>query len=121
MSRAALLALVPGDAILDRHRLPNPRPSIIFGEVQELDAGFATGGVIEIIHPLHVWVKEPSLLGVRRIGWEIRQALRAKRPYLQDAFHCAGWSSTARYLRDPDGVTSHGVITVAATLSGGGL
>lgn len=121
IARPALVALVPAAAILDRNAQPNPSPSIILGETQEVDAGFATGGVVTIYHTLHVWKVEQSLAGVRAICWQIRQALRAGRVTLEGGFVLGGWTSTVRYLRDPDGITSHGVVTVEATISGGGL
>lgn len=121
VARSELVALVPAASILDRNARPNPSPSIVLGEGQELDGGFATGGAVVILATVHIWKAEVSLAGVRRIGWEIRQALRAGRVALEGGFHLAGWSSTARYMRDPDGITSHGVLTVAATVTGGGL
>lgn len=121
VARPALVALVPAANILDRNARPNPSPSIILGETQELDGGFATGGSVQIFHTIHIWKEEVSLAGVRRIGWEIRQALRAGRVVLDGGFVLAGWSSTVRYLRDPDGKTSHGIVTVDATITGGGL
>lgn len=121
IGRAELVALVPAASILDRNARPNPSPSIILGETQELDAGLSGGGSVQVFHTVHVWKQEPSLAGVRRIGWEIRQALRAGRVQLESGFHLAGWTSTARYIRDPDGVTSHGIVTVSATITGGGL
>lgn len=121
VARPALVALVPAVNVLDRHARPAPVPSIILGETQELDGGFATGGAVQIFHTIHIWVEEPSLTGARRVGWEIRQALRAGRVALDGGFVLAGWQSTARYIRDPDGITSHGIITVDATITGGGL
>ncbi|KAF0172878.1 MAG: hypothetical protein FD162_2155 [Rhodobacteraceae bacterium] len=121
VGRAELVALVPAASILDRNARPTPSPSIILGETQELDGGFANGGSVQIVHTLHLWKEEVSLAGVRAIGWQIRQALRAGRVALEGGFVLAGWTSTARYIRDPDGVTSHGIVTVTATLTGGGL
>lgn len=121
IARPALLALVPAANILDRNARPNPSPAVILGETQEIDGGLATGGSVLIFHTLHIWKEEQSLAGVRRIGWEIRQALRAGRVALEGGFVLAGWVTTARYMRDPDGLTSHGVVTVTATITGGGL
>lgn len=121
VARSALTALVPAANILDRNTRPNPAPSIILGESQEIDGGLATGGSVEIFHTVHIWVEEPSLAGARRIGWEMRQALRAGRVALEGGFVLGGWTSTARYVRDPDGKTSHGILTVAAIVTGGGL
>lgn len=121
VARPALVALVPVANILDRNARPNPFPSIIMGESQEMEGDLATGGAVDIFQTLHLWVQEPSLMGVRQVGWEVRQALRAGRVALEGGFVLAGWSSTVRYIRDPDGVMSHGVLTVAATVTGGGL
>jgi hypothetical protein len=121
VGRSALVALVPASAILDRNARPNPSPSIILGETQEAEGSAVKGDHVKIYHTLHVWLEEPSLVGVRRIGWEIRQAIRAGRVALEGGFSLAGWSTTARYMRDPDGKTSHGVVTVSALITGGGL
>lgn len=120
IARPELLALVPAPAILDRNARPNPRPSIIIGECSEVAGDLATGGDVDLIADLHIWVEESSLTKARLIGWEVRQALRY-RVALSGGFHLAGWDSTARYLRDPDGVTSHGIVTVRARVTGGGL
>ena len=120
IARPELLALVPAAAILDRNARPNPRPSIVIGECQEVGGDLSNGGDVDIYLDLHIWFAESSLTNSRLAGWEIRQALRG-RPQLSGGFHLAGWDTTARYMRDPDGVTSHGVVTVAARVSGGGL
>lgn len=120
IARPDLLALVPALNILDRNARPNPRPSIILGECQEVAGELATGGDVDISADLHIWIEEPSLTKSRLVGWEIRQALRA-RVQLAAGFHLAGWEVSARHLRDPDGLTSHGVVTVRARVTGGGL
>lgn len=120
IARPELLLLVPAAAILDRNARPNPRPSIIMGECQEVGGDLATGGDVDIFADLHIWVEEPSTTICRLIGWEVKMALRY-RVQLGGGFHLAGWDTTARFMRDPDGVTSHGVVTVAARVTGGGL
>ncbi len=108
--------LVPAAAILDRHQRPAPSPAIILGEVQAIDDGADLARRrLRIAHTIHVWKHEPSLEGVAALCGRIRAALGAGRLALGDGFHCADLAVTSlRSLRDPDGETSHGVVTVEA-------
>ncbi|GGO55216.1 Protein of unknown function [Roseovarius pacificus] len=116
----AVTALVPSGAILDRNQRPAPDPSIILGESQEVDEGTSLQrDRTRIYHTLHIWKREPSLTGVKAICGAVRTALKADRLEL-DGYHCADWHvSSARYLRDPDGETSHGVMVVNVLVTGG--
>jgi len=117
-----VLALVPAHSILDRHAMPVPDPSIILGETVEGLAGAAGLDRVDLFHTLHVWRQEPSFEGVKQIVAAIRAAIRATRPQLEGGYHLAGWRlSSARYLRDPDGVSSHAVVVIEATVCGGAL
>ena len=112
----AVTALVPAASILDRHHRPAPSPCIVLGETQEVDAGTSLQRRhTRIYHTIHVWVREASTEGGKAIGAAIRAALRAGRLDLGAGFHCADQRlSSARYLRDPDGETTHGVLTIEA-------
>lgn len=111
----AVVALVPVTAILDRNELPAPDPSIIMGEGQSVDEGDAIArNRTRVFMDIHCWKKEPSTAGVKAISGAIRTALKA-RLALPTGFHCVDANvSSARYLRDPDGLTSHAVVTVSA-------
>ena len=111
-----VLALVPAASILDRNQRPAPSPSIILGEAQQVDEGDdMCRARLRIFHTLHIWKKEPSLAGVNAIAAEIRKAVQAGRLDLAPGFHCADQRiADMRALRDPDGETSHGVVTVEA-------
>ncbi|WP_374292760.1 DUF3168 domain-containing protein [Paenirhodobacter enshiensis] len=123
--RAALVAdggvtaLVPASKILDMNAAPAPNPSIILGESQVIDNGSSLAGDhAQIIHTLHIWKEEASLVGVKGIASAIRGAL-AGRLSLPAPYHVAGQKvASARFLRDPDGVTSHGVVTLEVLISG---
>lgn len=119
----AVTTLVPAANILDRHARPNPSPSIILGDSMEMDPGTSlTRRHTRVIHTLHVWQEAPSTEGVKLIVAAIRAAIRAGRVTLTDGWHCADLSFvSARYLRDPDGKTTHGVVTVEGVLDGGPL
>ncbi len=112
----AVVALVPVANILDRNSRPNPDPSIILGEDQGVDEGYIKRNVVRVYHTIHIWKKEPSLEGVKRIAGEIRSALGLKLQAV-DGFHFVDcYVSQSRALRDPDGETSHGIVTVEAIL-----
>ncbi len=114
ISDDVVLALVPATSILDRNSLPAPDPSIIIGEVQEVDPGTSLSrNRTRIYHTIHVWKVEPSREGVKRIIAAVRAALRSGRLDLTPDFHCADLRvSSSRTMSDPDGKTSHGVMVV---------
>lgn len=113
---SALTALVPADSILDRNERPAPDPSIIIGEGQVRDDGDTIArNRLTIYLDLHVWKRELSLAGVRGIAGQVRKAIGSARLALETGYHCADCHvSDTRYLRDPDGQTSHAVVTVQA-------
>lgn len=112
-------SLVPAANILDRNARPNPDPCIIIGEGHTLPGDDLARNVSRIFLDLHIWKKEPSLVGVKTIAGAVRDAVHATRPILAEGMVCGGWYiSGMRYLRDPDGETSHGVVTVQAVVTG---
>ena len=111
-----IVALVPAVSILDRNERPNPRPSIIMGEAQAVDEGDTIARTrVRIFMDLHMWIEEPSTAGVKVVAGAIRTALRTKLnagiPGIQivDAR-----VERTRFVRDPDGKTSHGIATINA-------
>ncbi len=114
LATPAVIALVPAEAILDRNQRPNPSPSIVLGESQAADEATSLARAhVRVFHTLHVWKREASLEGVKAIGAAIRAAIHAGRLDLGAGLHCADALVTSmRQMRDPDGETSHGVVTV---------
>lgn len=110
----AVTSLVPASSILDVNQRPSPSPSIILGESQAVDEGTSLRRAhVRVYHTIHVWKREPSLEGVKVICAAIRKAIHAGRLDLGTGLHCAdALVSSMRQLRDPDGETSHGVVTV---------
>lgn len=118
VSTAAVTALVPAASILDRHARPAPDPSIILGEGQTIEGDDLARLQQRVVLDLHAWKKEPSLAGVKAIAGAVRAALHSGRLVLDAGFHCGDLRvSHMRYLRDPDGETSHAVVTVEALVS----
>jgi hypothetical protein len=119
VATGAVTALVPAGSILDRNARPNPDPSIIIGESQSVDEGRMARDVQRIYSTLQVWKKEPGLVGVKAIAGAIRAAIHESRLAI-DGYQCGdAYVSNSRFLRDPDGETAHGVVTVETLVSGG--
>jgi len=116
VSTSAVTDLVPASAILDRNQRPAPSPSIILGEAQVLDEGDIARKRSRVFHTIHVWKLEASLAGVTAINATIREALR-DRLSLDAGHHVADlYIADSRAMRDPDGETSHGVVTLEALI-----
>jgi hypothetical protein len=111
---SAVTDLVPAASILDRNATPAPRPGIVIGECQIVDAGSSITRTREVVyHTIHVWKTEPSREGVKEIMAEVRAAIRSARLELGGPFHCADWRvSSMRTMSDPDGESSHGAMVV---------
>lgn len=116
---AAVTTLVPAASILDRNQRPAPDPSIILGEDQVIDPGISINrNVVEVHSTLHIWKTEPSLAGVKAIAGAVWKALKAGRLVLDAGYECGDCRvNDVRFLRDPDGETSHGVVTVQTLVS----
>ncbi|MBP2611415.1 DUF3168 domain-containing protein [Agrobacterium pusense] len=112
----ALTQLVPAANILDRNERPNPRPSIVIGEGQSVDEGESIARTLTRVYmDLHIWVEEPSTETSKRIAGAIRKAVNGPRFQPVDGFHFADCRIRgSRFLRDPDGQTSHAIVTIDA-------
>ncbi|NSL22841.1 DUF3168 domain-containing protein [Agrobacterium tumefaciens] len=115
-SSGDVVALVPAASILDRNERPNPRPSIVIGEGQSVDEGESIArNLTRTYMDLHIWVEEPSTEVSKRIAGAVRRAIHSAGLQLDPGFHCADCRVRgSRFLRDPDGKTSHAVVTVDA-------
>ncbi|MFV0303417.1 MAG: DUF3168 domain-containing protein [Paracoccus sp. (in: a-proteobacteria)] len=111
---------VPAAQVLDANQRPSAMPSILLGDSQAVDEGTSLNRAhMRVYHSLHVWQRETSLEGVKTIAGEIRRAIHAGRLALAAPLHCADLRvSSMRFLRDPDGEHSHGVVVVEALVSG---
>lgn len=114
----AIVALVPADNIIDGSGVLDRFPAIVLGEDQELPLG-DTPRVdrFALVHStLHVWKREPGLAGAKAIAGAIRDCL-VNATWTRDGWQCLSTDfESARFLRDPDGETAHGIINVAQTL-----
>ncbi len=111
IARTALTDLVPATSILDRNERPEVFPCILIGEGQYVadDAQCIEAG--DVYATLHVWTKEVGLVACKNIVGEIRRAVRQADDVV-DGFALSANFQDAIYLRDPDGLHSHGVVTI---------
>ncbi len=114
ISTPDITQFVPADFIVDRSSLPPLDPSIVLGEVQIVDEGTSIKrDRVRVYSTVHIWKREESLSTVRQVGWGIRAALRRGPLDLGASYQCADcFVSSQRNLRDPDGLTAHGVVTI---------
>lgn len=118
MADAGVTALVPATSILDTNQRPAPSPSVMLGEDQMVDPNLLISRTaVRVISTLHVWKKEASLAGVKAIAGAIRDAINKADLATDAGFRVSDCLvSGMRFLRDPDGETSHGVVTIDTLL-----
>lgn len=116
VSHPDIIGLLPAANILDRNERPNPRPSIVIGEGQSIDEGDSIARTLTRLYmDLHVWVEEPSTEISKRIAGAIRKGVASGKFPPVDGFHFADCRVRgSRFLRDPDGQTSHAIVTIDA-------
>lgn len=116
LANSDVIALIPADNIIDANGRPELFPRINMGEDQEFPADDVVGRYTRLLATMHVWVREPGLVGAKTITSAVRKALILQR-WNRDGLFCIDTRlQTARYLRDPDGLTAHGVITFEALI-----
>jgi len=114
---AGVTALVPATSILDRNHRPEQFPSLIIGEGQAIFAD----NVQNTYHDqafcdIHIWVSEVGLSAAKAIAGAVKDAIRTG-PWSVDGYRAVNVRTVSgRYMRDPDGMFSHTVLTVQALL-----
>lgn len=114
---AGVTALVPATSILDRNHRPEQFPSVIIGEGQAIFADNVQNSYHDqAFCDVHIWVSEIGLSTAKAIAGAVKDAIRSG-PWSADSYNVSNVRSvSARYMRDPDGMFSHTVITVEALL-----
>lgn len=112
-------SLVAVGAILDRSGRPEAFPCILIADAQAMYADRISSFHEKVFATLHVWSREEGLAGVKAIVGTIRDCLRYDRhdPLEVPGFDCRHLLfASAQFMRDPDAIHSHAVVTVEATL-----
>lgn len=113
-----LMGLVQADHVMDANGRPEIMPAIYIGEGQTVFRRWdATTHAT-----LHVWFQEPGLVQCKQAVNAIVEAVRVDAQVsgvlVLDHFTCHDLMVTqTRYLRDPHGSFSHGIVSVAGIVT----
>ncbi|KAA3500808.1 DUF3168 domain-containing protein [Rhizobium rhizogenes] len=114
VASSALTAVVPAANVRDANGLPSVFPCILIGEGQTAPGGDIARKRHDAFLDLHIWATESGLVVAKQIAGTIRAALIDTR-WEVVGLHVVDLHVTAsRFLRDPDGVHSHGIVSLAA-------
>ncbi|WP_041544697.1 MULTISPECIES: DUF3168 domain-containing protein [Chelativorans] len=114
VASSAVTSLVPATSIGDHNGLPTTFPCVIIGEGQTLPDDGISRNRHEVFADLHIWQTELGLTGAKNIAGAIRAAL-SDGPLTATGLHVVGLQiASTRFLRDPDGKHSHGVMSIRA-------
>jgi hypothetical protein len=102
--------------MLDGFGIPQRFPSIVFGEGQVVREPLTLAARHRRTYAtLHLWTK--SMPAARAIGGAVTAAVESAPLVLEDGHHAISTVvREVRFLRDPDGETAHGVLTVDCLL-----
>jgi hypothetical protein len=115
---ARLAAQCPalGGRVFDAVPQKVAHPYLAIGETQVIDDGADCIDGLEIFVTLHVWSRAVGAVEARGLCESVRLALRGWSPDLSESgCDCVDLSwRDARVMRDPDGLTTHGIVTLKA-------
>lgn len=116
VASSAVTSLVPAVNILDKTGRPEVFPCIIIGESTTLPGDLIARNDYVTHADVHIWLNEPGTVGVKQVAGAIRQVL-SDRFYTLDSHRLTDlYIESCRFLRDQDGLHSHGVLTLNARL-----
>jgi hypothetical protein len=117
LASADLMALVLADNVLDSNGRPERMPGVNIGEGQTVYRRFDSTSFAT----LHVWAQETGLTDSKAIASAIVAALKVDAQIegvlTLENFICHDLQVTqTRFMRDPHGSYSHGVVSVAGIM-----
>lgn len=118
VASADLLALVPADCILSRSSRPEAMPCILIADGNVLFADNYDDFYDTVTTEIHVWAREEGAKLAKTIVGAIRETL----PVPPFAWIIPGFTAPsvkvtgARYIRDPDNLHSHAIVSVDAIM-----
>lgn len=107
-----------GGRVLDRVPAGVAFPYIEIGDFQTVDDGAQCHDGVEVFVTLHIWSRAVGQVEAKTIAGAVRGSLHEA-----DLDLGAAWQfleiahQDTRYLKDPDGVTTHGVCTFRALVA----
>lgn len=100
-----------GQRLYDRPPENPTFPYVVYGEDHVIQADFDDCNIgWEVFTPLHVWSRKVGQPEVKRIGGSIHDVLHLNELNVSGFRLVLIEHHDTRYLRDPDGLTSHAVV-----------
>lgn len=117
-TNAGLIALIGSGRVWDHVKPGAPLPYVVIGDETALDYGSSLSDAQEHTLTVHTWSDAPSSLQVKQMQAAVRAALH-ERPLTLTAGTCTQIRQEFKEtLRDPDGITHHGVQRFRAVTEG---
>lgn len=112
----AVTALVPvGNVALDARR-PEAMPCIVIGPANVSFGDNFDQFFDEVFCDIHLWSNESGISSLKPIAAAIRGAVESGQWIVEGHNAIRVTMANARYLRDPDGIHVHGVLSIEAIL-----
>lgn len=105
-----LKALI-GDRVFDRIPSPATYPLLTIGNMQLLPESADGVDAAETVVTIHVWDQFKQADKSRKVGGAVVSALHEEELRTKNSGTQSVLLESANYLRDPDGVTNHAVLT----------
>ena len=112
IANAAFTALIPAASILDVNMRPSVMPCLLIGEGQTLPGGDLARHNHEVYLDFHIWAIEPGTVFIKQAVGALRTALADHIHTLPGLNVADAHITMARFMRDPDTVHSHAVVTL---------
>jgi len=112
VANAAFTALIPASSILDANLRPNVMPALIIGEGQTVPGGDLKRHNHEVYLDFHFWAEEAGTTFVKQAVGALRVALAESIWTIPGLSVADAHITSARFMRDPDAVHSHAVVTL---------
>lgn len=119
LADASVQALVAG-RIWGRVPREPDHPYVVLGAKQTIDADLDCAASVDVAIDVHVWSRTPGDDEAERIAAALRNSLRTA--HRADTLAVAGFrmptirAASTRTFLDPDGLTTHAVVTIEAHL-----
>jgi hypothetical protein len=110
----APLKVIIGTRLYDRVPAEVQFPYVSFGPCDGIDATIGCSNAWEITQTIDVWSRAVGFPEAKRACAEIGRALGLSQPFIPTVRTALLRVRTSRVLRDPDGLTSHGIVEVRA-------
>jgi Protein of unknown function (DUF3168) len=108
--------VMPKVFVADTGGRPEIFPYMIVGEAHTVFPNYSDSFHIQTFADVHIWTLGADLAATKRIAGNARAAL-FKGPWNVEGFFCRNLHvESTRFMRDPDGLHGHGVISISAIL-----